>query len=114
MNNEPEEAIIETIMLLMAELRTQLKLLRVQRASNRMKAKSVKPHLRCPKCWSTEGGKARHRKWQRKTEQGQRRCYVGTCGHEWVVDHEKKTAPVVVQEETSTVTPVEPGVIDPR
>jgi hypothetical protein len=48
---------------------------------------TVKPHLRCPLCFNGEGGRAARRKWQRQISGPlTRRCYMGTCGHEWTVE----------------------------
>jgi hypothetical protein len=50
----------------------------------------IKPHLRCPVCWKTLGGKASRRKWWRQiTGSKHQRCYgCDQCGTEWTVEVE--------------------------
>lgn len=49
---------------------------------------SVKPHMRCPLCWTGLGGRAARRKWQQAVNTSvDKRCYVcDQCGTEWVVE----------------------------
>lgn len=49
---------------------------------------SVKPHMRCPLCWTGLGGRAARRKWQQAVNTSvDKRCYVcDQCGSEWVVE----------------------------
>lgn len=68
--------------------------------------KEIPKHLRCPICFENPEmrGRALRRKWYRQINGPvHQRCYLGTCGHEWVVevraefedDIEYKTAKVV-------------------
>jgi hypothetical protein len=71
--------------------------------------RELKPHLRCPTCYTGYGGKAARRKWKRQVSGTlQKRCYVcDQCGMEWIAE-------VRIEEDDDGITHVSTKVTEVR